>query len=208
MSTLPKCNVITSNLAKTFNSYICKARTKLIIDMLEEIRSCLMDRMFRRNDSIGKWVDSICSRIMKQIEESKKKIKYYVVKPAVGNKFQVSCGEEKYVVWLSSNAYSCIAWDLIDIPCSHALACIFFIKYNVEDCVNPYYNKRMYLTCYENAIEPINGPNMWPKLVGTPILPPEYKKMPRRPKKNRKKKKTSLKEKVQVKVEQVELVWR
>ncbi|KAF2308186.1 hypothetical protein GH714_036528 [Hevea brasiliensis] len=51
INTWPKCDVVTSNLAEAFNSYICKARTMPSISMFEESRSCLMERMYNKYES-------------------------------------------------------------------------------------------------------------------------------------------------------------
>lgn len=48
VSTLLKCDVIISNLAETFNFYICKAKTLPIIAMLEDIMISLMKRMLKK----------------------------------------------------------------------------------------------------------------------------------------------------------------
>ena len=45
MDTRVKFDVITKNMAETFNSYIVQARTKHLIYMLEDIRSSLIQRI-------------------------------------------------------------------------------------------------------------------------------------------------------------------
>ena len=40
---------------------------------------------------------------------------------------------------------------------------------------------------YFNGIEPINGKSIWPKVTAEPVHPPPFRKMPERPKINRKK---------------------
>ena len=40
-----KCDVIVNNMAETFNAYVVYARTKHLIDMLEDIRMALMERI-------------------------------------------------------------------------------------------------------------------------------------------------------------------
>lgn len=63
INTLPNCDVITSNISETFNGYICKARWLLIIDMLEWIRTSLMERMYDKSKMMNKCSDEICPRI-------------------------------------------------------------------------------------------------------------------------------------------------
>ncbi|KAL6569678.1 hypothetical protein OROMI_014192 [Orobanche minor] len=47
-SDVSKCDVVVSNMAETFNGYILKARAKHIIDMLDDIRTLLMERMVQK----------------------------------------------------------------------------------------------------------------------------------------------------------------
>ena len=61
------------------------------------------------------------------------------------------------------------------------------MRQNVDDYVDEYFKRGMYLNSYYLAIEPINGRSMWPEVSGDPIHPPPFKKMPGRPKISRKK---------------------
>ncbi|WVZ21257.1 hypothetical protein V8G54_008579 [Vigna mungo] len=79
-----------------------------------------------------------------------------------------------------------LSWDLIGIPCRHAIAVINYKVQNPEDYVHVYYKKPAYVTCYAPEIVPINGQQMWPTYENTPLLlPPIYKTPPGRPKKLR-----------------------
>ncbi|KAL3739543.1 hypothetical protein ACJRO7_020885 [Eucalyptus globulus] len=44
-----KCDAVENNLSETFNGYICIPRAKPILEMLEEIRAMLMERMTERS---------------------------------------------------------------------------------------------------------------------------------------------------------------
>lgn len=56
-----------------------------------------------------------------------------------------------------------------------------------EDYFDPCYNKETILRSYEPAINPINGPNNWPKTVRVIVIPPQNLKLPGRPKIRRRK---------------------
>ena len=60
ISTLPKCESVDNNMAETFNGWICRARTMPIIEMLEEIRTALMERMKLKTDMIADTTDELC----------------------------------------------------------------------------------------------------------------------------------------------------
>ena len=79
----------------------------------------------------------------------------------------------------------CRKWDIIGIPCCHAISCIFFSREDAEKYVNACYKRTTYIDCYELIIEPINGQNMW-KASGLPLVqPPIKRRPPGRPKKKR-----------------------
>ncbi|XP_058726866.1 uncharacterized protein LOC131598245 [Vicia villosa] len=67
----------------------------------------------------------------------------------------------------------------------HVVAALGFRQQNPEDFVHQYYTRDRYAMCYEFAISPINGTDMWPEVESEELLPPNYKKGPGRPRKLR-----------------------
>lgn len=63
--------------------------------------------------------------------------------------------------------------------------CSYYTK-DVEEFVDSYYTKEMYLKAYEFSIPPLPSEKYWP-IVVKPLEPPPIKAAPVRPKKNRKK---------------------
>ncbi|XP_021715010.1 uncharacterized protein LOC110682980 [Chenopodium quinoa] len=72
MSTSTKTDVVTNNLAETFNGYIINARTKHLLYMLEDIRASLMQRLvLKRRDGEDNW--STLSKDSAKIGERERK---------------------------------------------------------------------------------------------------------------------------------------
>ena len=94
---------------------------------------------------------------------------------------------EVYAVHLEHHTCGCRSWQLTGIPCVHAVAAILFLNGNPEDYVAVWYTTSMFGSCYRYPIKPINGPDMWPTVDCNPILPPRRRRMPGRPKVNRRK---------------------
>ncbi|WOL16832.1 hypothetical protein Cni_G25620 [Canna indica] len=63
--------VVDHNLSECFNAYILKARTKPLIDMLEEIRTSVMQRIALKREKMLSWTDELCPRIKKTLEQNK-----------------------------------------------------------------------------------------------------------------------------------------
>lgn len=78
-------------------------------------------------------------------------------------------------------------WDLTDIPCNHACACVNYMREDPVKYIDKCYYKATYIETYKYALKPLNGLNMWSAVEGWPIHPPLIKKNPGRPKKLRKK---------------------
>ena len=74
LKNLIKCDTIVSNMVKTFNNYIMRARSKYLIDMLEEIRTILMKRLVTKKEDAQKWVGSMCPKILALLEKEKQRL--------------------------------------------------------------------------------------------------------------------------------------
>lgn len=79
----------------------------------------------------------------------------------------------------------CGFWELVGIPCKHAVAALQWVKKSPETYIHKCYTRETYERCYQYTISPLNGPDMWSKLDNEELLPPKYKRLPGRPKKLR-----------------------
>ncbi|XP_050238213.1 uncharacterized protein LOC126687699 [Mercurialis annua] len=186
MSTRPKSDMIDNNVCETFNGYIVKARAMHIIEMLEEIRCALMRRFHTKLTAMSGVTDSICPRIRQRLEVIRYTSRLCTSTPSKGDKFQVAIGEDQFIVDLNNGSCTCNLWQLSGIPCIHACSRIHWLKKDPADYVDEYFSVQRYIEAYKYGIEPINGKKMWHVAEGNSILPPEYKKMPGRPKQKRK----------------------
>jgi hypothetical protein len=80
---------------------------------------------------------------------------------------------------------TCNFLKLVGIPCRLVVAALGYTAKNPLDFVDECYSRDKYAQCYGFGVSPINGVDMWPKPDGVEeiILPPLYKKGPRRPRK-------------------------
>ncbi|XP_071909666.1 uncharacterized protein [Coffea arabica] len=81
---------------------------------------------------------------------------------------------------------SCRKWELIGIPCPHAIAALWMAKKDPLLYVSKWYTVETYMKCYEGSVCPMNGESEWGLTnVGEGPLPPLYGRAPGRPKKLR-----------------------
>ncbi|KAL2925795.1 Elongation factor 1-alpha [Bienertia sinuspersici] len=184
MSTSCKADVITSNLAETFNGYIIHARNKHLVDMMEDIRSQLMQRLVVKRKEMQQHTGLLCPRIKERLEKEKHEAAKCRVIQSSDTLFEVGYYLDTLTVDLDARKYTCRKWNLNGIPCCHAIACIFFCHGNAEDYVHESYIREMYLKSYSGTIPPLEGERHWPR-VNMPIDPPPIKVGPGRPRKNR-----------------------
>lgn len=86
---------------------------------------------------------------------------------------------------LAKRTCSCKKWDLSGIPCSHAVSAIWHRGQEPEDYVSHWYNKKTFMRTYAHKIFSIRDQEEWPKSAKTPMIKPDYKTQPGRPKKLR-----------------------
>ncbi|PPE01898.1 hypothetical protein GOBAR_DD01038 [Gossypium barbadense] len=75
----------------------------------------------------------------------------------------------------------------LGIPYCHAVCAMYHDEKNPEAYVSPWYNKEKYVATYSQVLRPVGG-EFWLKRDHS-IPPPPVKKMPGRPKKNKRKSK-------------------
>lgn len=184
--TKSNCTNVENNMSEAFNGYINEAREKPIIQMLEDIRIGLMIRVEKKLKEIAKDPhDPICPRVRKILEENKLQYRFWNCSHNSDRKFEVKLGDVGYIVDMSSLTCSCRMWQLSGIPCCHAINAIYFLCDSPNKYVAKWYFKDTYMKTYRPYLEPMNGENMWPISTIEPVLPPERRRLPGRPKKQR-----------------------
>ncbi|KAL8527800.1 hypothetical protein ACS0TY_005578 [Phlomoides rotata] len=127
ISDMPKSDMIDNNIAETFNAYILKSRTKHIIDMLEEIRVSIMEKMHEKHEEMKNMTGRICPRIVQMLEVTRYYSRNCICKPAVGGRYQIMIGDEGYVVDLEGHTCTCKGWQITGLPCTHTCTTIHFM---------------------------------------------------------------------------------
>ncbi|KAL6223293.1 hypothetical protein ACLB2K_006680 [Fragaria x ananassa] len=148
-----------------------------------------MKRIDVRKEKMSKVVDTICLKPREILEKNKVRASTNCIPNATGStKIEVeSIRGSKYVVDLQKRTGSCKRWNLIGIPCKHAVSAIHLLREKPEDYIDACYLKNTYLATYFHTIQPINGMDLWMSYDEVAILPPQYTRQPRRPKTKRNK---------------------
>lgn len=170
----PKCDVLMNNISEAFNSTILVARDKPLLTMCEWIRSYVMSRIGTLKEKNMNYHHKIMPKPRKRLDKEVEHSGNWFPTWTGGSKFEVthSLFVQKFVVNLELHQCSCNFWELVGIPCRHAISAMSFKGKNPKDYVHKYYHRETYELCYSEFVSPINGQEMWPIVEGDEILPP------------------------------------
>lgn len=90
-----------------------------------------------------------------------------------------------FAVNLKDHQCSCRRWQLIDLPCNHAMSILKSRNISVDDYIPEFCKKSRYQVVYSPFIYPVNRINLWVRTKYLDVQPLKYIKMLRRPKKRR-----------------------
>ena len=185
ISEWPKSDVIDNNICECFNNYILCARSRPIIDMLEEIRIAIMKRIMKKRALCSKVYDDLCPRLGAVIAKNKLVSRRCIVVHAGEYRFEVTMLADRFVVDLNAQTSTCRYFNIRGIPCPHAIACIQWTRQDPADFVSHWFKKETYEAAYSSGIPAMDGRNMWNADVRVLVFPPIVRKQPGRPKQKR-----------------------
>lgn len=183
-----------NNMCESLNSKIVEGRDVPIITCLEYIREYLMKKIVTVQKEIDKAVGPLTPTATIWVEKLKKEASQLRSVFCGNGKYQVSKKLlEQFVVDMGQQTCSCRRWELIGIPCVHAITTMWEMLKNKEiDKIPEHWVHRTYWletwkNMYSFTIQPINGRNMWEKSTcPTTLLPPKHHVPIGRPKKKKK----------------------
>lgn len=183
-------NVMTSNVAESLNAALSEGREFPIVALLEHIRTMLMGWFSSRRDKAARCggvvtpkVEELISRnfddstglLVRHINKAE-----YEVKDGAGLPFRVD---------LEKKVCSCLAFDMLLIPCVHAVAAAMQSNRRVDALVDKKYTRNTWFAAYSISINPTGNymtPPPEPGSLGSmQLAPPSTRRPPGRPKKTR-----------------------
>ncbi|KAK8649246.1 hypothetical protein V6N13_129979 [Hibiscus sabdariffa] len=181
-----KCDTVDNNFFEAFNSAIIGARFKYIISMLEDIRHYVMNRIVENKKKKSlRWKGELCHRIEKKLEEHKKLSSSCHVIWNGAEGYEVVHGDDTFVVDVREWTCTCRVWDLIGIPCPHAVCVILYREEPLNQYVIGLYKKQKYQELYSVVLPTVASEQFWKDSGMGKIDPPLHRKMPGRPKHKR-----------------------
>ena len=192
-STTSSCEDGLNNFSESYKSGLKKARSLLLVGILETMRRQAMVRLEVTKKKLVKYKAKYSLKIAKTIAEETKKIANGVRKgtPGPNGVSEVEENSTSHTFNMDRRTCTCIRWDLTGIPCRHALKLIQDKRLNTENFVADCYLTTLWKQQYSDSITPVKGMKFWKEAYGSQIQPPARPAEKGRKKNPEKRKKSS-----------------
>ncbi|KAJ1416008.1 Zinc finger, PMZ-type [Sesbania bispinosa] len=174
---------ITNNMCESFNQWVNKLRDKPPIILLDEMRIKLMIRWQKRYEIGCTCIEKVLQKIAKELSVINIESRACIVYGAGRDQYEVNDRNNRHVVDLQGKTCGCTQWQISGLPCIHTAATIRYKRAKIEDYVDVYYNPIAFVRSYDTIIHPLPSVE---DLLESDILAPPLRRLPGRPKKNRK----------------------
>lgn len=188
-----------NNLGESFNAAIRIARTKPIVEMLEEIRRRVMSSNDKKRLEAEKARTEYTPRAVALLNQQIDQAKYCMSLSCGLGKYEVTYKMvDRYVVHLRNEVTcSCRFYLVSGIPCCHICSALRLEKHADQDpktLISTWFTTEKLRTCYQKGLEPVNGINLWKVTTTERVLAPNFKSPGGRPPGKKRKKEKGEKE--------------
>ncbi|KAF7145405.1 hypothetical protein RHSIM_Rhsim04G0059700 [Rhododendron simsii] len=176
---------ITNNLTESFNSWLGHLRHKPILSLLEGVRTKVMTRIQKRHAKASTWVGLVGPHVKKRLAKAQRQSRQCTLLFCGGDEYEIIEDGRTYELNMSTKACSCREWQIAGIPCRHAVAALTHKRANIEEGCDQSFMIDAYLKTHGGMIHPVRDQRMWEPIQGHQLDPPPLRRMPGRPRKNR-----------------------
>ncbi|XP_038874877.1 uncharacterized protein LOC120067378 [Benincasa hispida] len=167
-----KYDKITTNIGEYLNGVLKDARELPLTKLLEHIREWLQGWFYIRHTHAMICTNIVTDYAMSIFKESKLISRTYRVSPVDMHIINVDDEYFGGLVGLRSRTCTCMEFNCLEIPCSHAISAATLRNINVQTLCEKWFTFECVLAAYTESIFPVGHSQEW---VGDfePILPPE-----------------------------------
>ncbi|XP_013589150.1 PREDICTED: uncharacterized protein LOC106297461 [Brassica oleracea var. oleracea] len=151
-------DIRTNNHVELMNSALCSPREFPIIPLLDSIREMMTRWFFERRTLSSKNSKPLTTSVEKKIDRRIQKGKTFTVYPINDYRFLVRGDKIECMVDLVRRTCSCGKFDLLKIPCRHAIKAGFSVGKQVHSLTDEKYTTSSWISVYEESINPISVP--------------------------------------------------
>ena len=156
----PKVDSITNNNCEVWNAKILKYRNKPILTICEELRCYIMRKHASHKKALESYTEKLAYVQQQRLEREKLESNKWTPQwsgDGSGSIFEVSRFRNKVNLDLSGKFCTCNFWQLIGMPCHHAIAALAYKNLRAEDFVHHWLTMDAFHDTYSHSISPVNG---------------------------------------------------
>jgi len=183
-------NVMTSNVAESLNVVLKEARELPLILLLEFIRTTLISWFAMRCEADRSETSALPPKMREVVHENFEKSVRFAVHRIDRYDYEVRGeGSSVYHVKLIERTCSCRAFDLLHLPCPHAIAAAVVEDVPIQGLMAPEYSVESWRMSYQGTIKHV--PNVGDvfvlpeQIASLHMFPPSTRRPRGRPKKKR-----------------------
>ncbi|XP_018453871.2 uncharacterized protein LOC108825020 [Raphanus sativus] len=170
----------TTNPAESINSALRSPREYPVIPLLDSIREMLTRWFFERRTVSRKHTKPLTVAMEKKIDRRINKGRTFLVQPVNEHRFLVRGDTIDCLVDLDRRTCSCGKYDLIKLPCRHAIKAGLTVGRTPSSLTDDMYTTTTWRTAYQETINPIGVPeDSWvvpDDVQNAAVLPPESRR--------------------------------
>lgn len=181
-------NIMTSNLAESLNSALAEAREFPIVGLIEYIRSMVMRWFSNRRGGATTNVSTLTPRVAAMVARNFIVSTGSEVRHIINMEYEIRDQVGAFNrVDLERKTCSCKEYDLLGIPCTHAVAAAVNSGLKVDTLVATEYSNTYWLLSYTGSVNPVRVPVIEDvdSSAGMKLLPPTTRRPSGRPRKSR-----------------------
>jgi len=149
-------NVMTSNVAESLNAVLKEARELPIISLLEFIRTTLISWFAMRREAARTEASPLPPKMREVVHRNFEKSVRFAVHRLDRYDYEIrEEGASVYHVKLMERTCSCRAFDLLHLPCPHAIAAAVAEGVPIQGLMAPEYSVESWRMSYLGTIKPV-----------------------------------------------------
>ena len=180
--------VLTTARAESWNALLKCGRRYPICSLIDHTRKIQTSHFCKRYEKAQMWDASVTPKAYRSIETMRTSGRALPVRPVSLNDFEVMGGTEQHCVDLEQQVCTCKKYQFRGIPCAHAIKCIDYRKWDVDDFCDDCFSATKYRDTYKENLGATRDRSQWAHVYGEGlqiITAPNYSREAGRPKDNR-----------------------
>ncbi|KAL7217755.1 hypothetical protein ACSBR2_011068 [Camellia fascicularis] len=145
---------MSSNAVESFNSWIRDERHLPITQMVDSIRTQIMQQRAKRRRKAEAWHGVVCPKMEAHLVKAYNKRRSWLVSQSNDDIYEVH-SFPSVLVDVGRHTCSCFQWQIKGFPCAHAVVAIRNSGKDLYNFVNAYYHVAEYRSSYAHNIIPI-----------------------------------------------------